>query len=916
MAQITATTGLVSGINYADIINQLMALEQRPVNSLQTRIDAINNQKLAYVDISARLTSLKLNGTTLKKPSTFQNATTSSSDEGVLTATASAGAAVGSYQFQVAQLVTTQQSITRGFADPNSTKVGAGTLSFELGGGELTQDNSLADLRGGQGVSRGVFKITDRSGASAIIDTTAAVSLSDVIKKINTTLDISVKASLNGDQIVLQDQSGKTASNLIVQDIGDGQVAADLGIVGTTATNEIDGTDINFLGKATSLAQINDGRGIRTAGSGNDFEITLGDGSTVDVAVTTAKSIGDVIDAINTAGGTKVKAEIDPGANGIKLTDLSGGGGAFQVAALNGSLAAQDLGIETTGVAGVIQGSPVLAGLGTVLISSLNGGQGFNLGTISVQSRSAVSGTDIDLSGAKSVADVLNTINTANVGVKASLNGAADGIQITDTSGGTGNLVIGDSTGTTAADFGLAGTYDINTTTVNGANLQRQWVSENTLLSDYNGGKGVTPGKFTIVNSTGASVTLDLTAGSAINLGDIIKDINVRDIGVTASINAKGDGLLLTDTAGGAEKLTVTDVSGTMAKDLNIAGVSTDGTTIDGSLEKSIDVTANDTLATLQTKINNLGWGVSASIINDGSTAAPYRLALNATNSGRNGRVVIDSGSTGLGTQTLVAAQNAAVFVGGAGASQPLLITASKNQLAGVIKGVNISLTGVSKDPVTLNVTSDISNVISQITTFTQTFNDMVDKIDSQSSFDSTTNTAGLLLGDSTVQQVETEMYNMLQTVNPNSGRYKQLADIGLTLGDGAKLVFDQDKFQAAYAADPQSVQDLFTTSSTTTVGTKSTTTTSGLGFKIEDVITDLTDPVSGLLTRENSTLDQRTTQFQDQITELNALIDQKRTRLQEQFANLESVLAGLQSQQQAIGQISTIKPLTTSTSK
>src|SRR5450432_4535462 len=177
MAQITATTGLVSGINYADIINQRMALEQRPVNSLQTRINAINNQKLAYVDISARLTSLKLNGTTLKKPSTFQNATTSSSDEGVLTATASAGAAVGSYQFQVAQLVTTQQSITRGFADPNSTKVGAGTLSFELGGGELTQDNSLADLRGGQGVSRGVFKITDRSGASAIIDTTAAVSL-------------------------------------------------------------------------------------------------------------------------------------------------------------------------------------------------------------------------------------------------------------------------------------------------------------------------------------------------------------------------------------------------------------------------------------------------------------------------------------------------------------------------------------------------------------------------------------------------------------------------------------------------------------------------------------------------------------------------------------------------------------------
>jgi flagellar hook-associated protein 2 len=906
MATITASTGLVSGINYGDIINQLMALEQAPVNTLQTRIDGINNQKLAYADLSTRLASLQLVGTTLKKPSSFQNATTTTSDPTVLTATASAGAAVGSYQFQVAQLVTSQQSISQGFADPNNAKVGAGTLTLELGGGEVSQDNSLSDLRGGQGVSRGQFKITDRSGATAVIDTTSAVTLADVVQKINTSLDISVKASLDGDTIVLQDVSGKTTSNLIVQDVGDGQVASDLGIAGSSATDTIQGTDINYLGQSTSLAQVNDGRGIRTAGGGNDFEITLGDGSKVDVNVAAANTIGDVIDAINTAGGSKLKADIVPGANGIQLTDLSGGGGTFQVTALNGSQAANDLGIETTGSGGVIAGSPILAGLGTVLISSLNGGQGFTLGTISVRSRAAASGTDIDLSGAKSVAGVINTINAANAGVKASLNSAGDGIQIADTSGGTGNLIIGDTSGTTAADFGLAGTYDVNTPVANGSNLHRQWVSENTLLSDYNGGQGVTPGKFTITNSAGATATLDLSSGNAINLGDIIDDINIRDMGVTASINATGDGLLLTDTAGGAGKLNVTDVSGTMAKDLNIAGTAT-ATTINGSMTKSVDVTANDTLATLQTKINALNFGVTASIINDGSASAPYRLALNATNSGSDGRIVIDAGTTSLNTQTLVSAQNAAVFVGGVGASQPLLITASKNLLSGVIKGVNITLTGVSSAPVTLNVSSDISNVVTQIQTFTQTFNDMIDKINSESQFDTTTNTAGLLLGDSTVQQMEQEVYAMLQTVNPDSGRYKELSDIGITLGDGAKIVFDQDKFTAAYAADPNSVESLFTSSSTSTVNGTSTTTTTGLGFAIENTMTDLNDPVNGLFTRENNTLDQRSQQFQDQITELNALIDQKRTRLQNQFANLESVLAGLQSQQQTIGQIKSV---------
>src|SRR3954454_4444284 len=182
MGRISSGVGLVSGINSKDIIDQLMAIESRPKDTLQTRIDSITQQKLAYTDLQTRLTGLKLSGTTLKKTSTFQNAATSSSDENVLTATASPGAAVGSYQFQVARLVTTQQGISRGFADFDNAKIGAGTISIEMGGGDLAQQNLLSELRGGEGVRRGIFKITDRSGATAVIDTTAAVNLDDVLK--------------------------------------------------------------------------------------------------------------------------------------------------------------------------------------------------------------------------------------------------------------------------------------------------------------------------------------------------------------------------------------------------------------------------------------------------------------------------------------------------------------------------------------------------------------------------------------------------------------------------------------------------------------------------------------------------------------------------------------------------------------
>src|SRR5690606_9018081 len=114
MGRITSGIGLVSGINSRDIIDQLMQIEGRSKTLLQQRIDKTNERKLAFTDLATRLTSLRISASTLKRPSTFTQAQTTSSNENVLTATAAAGASVGSYQFQVARLVTSQQSVSQG----------------------------------------------------------------------------------------------------------------------------------------------------------------------------------------------------------------------------------------------------------------------------------------------------------------------------------------------------------------------------------------------------------------------------------------------------------------------------------------------------------------------------------------------------------------------------------------------------------------------------------------------------------------------------------------------------------------------------------------------------------------------------------------------------------------------------------
>ena len=1029
MGRITSSVGLVSGINSADIIDQLMKLEERPKTLLQDRIETANEQKLAFTDISTRLTSLRITSSTFKRPSTFEGAATSSSNEDVLTATAANGAAIGSFQFQVARLVTSQQTVSKGFA-ATTAKMKAGTITIEQGGGELSSQTPLAQLNGGAGVRRGMFRITDKAGKSAVIDTTAAVTVDDVVKKINTSLDIGVRASVKGDQLVLTDQTGQ-AGTLGVQDLGDGFTAADLGLLTDTdgSANTITGADINYVGNLTALAQLNDGRGVRTAGAtGADFTVTFADNSTVSVTLgDDAKTIGAALEKINAASPTKLKAELLPGGNAIKLTDLTGGG-TFSVADAAGSKAATDLGIVTASSGGSVTGAPVIAGMNTVLLSGLNGGAGITLANLTITDRSGGNAT-IDLSAAKTVQDVLDAIsNAGGVNVTAKLKSSGNGIAIVDDSGGTGDMII--AAGATADALGLAGTFPNTVAVAEGKNLQRQWVSENTLLSTYNGGKGVPPGKFKIVNSNGVETTIDLAKEGITTLGHVMAEINTRTAttGVTASINANGDGLLLTDATTGGLKMKVEDIEGTSAADLRIKGEA-DATTkqINGTFEKTVDILATDTLSDVQTKINNLGFAVGATVINDGSGATPYRLSINARQTGRAGRVTFDAGATGLDTSTLVESQDAAVFIGGEGAAQPLLVTSSTNQLTGVVKGVTIDLHGVSTSPVTLNVTRSTDSLVESIGKFADSFNEMVTKIRELTKFDTETNERGLLLGDASIQRVEAEVYAMLRTVVPNAGRYKILQDIGLKVTvdpndpkAGTKLEFDEEKFRAAFATDPDAVKSLFTTAqnglATTTLldqlnsgrgvrraptgadfqakladgttvdislagadtlgdvistinaanntkikaeltstgslrvtdlttgatpfgltamngsqalidlglsGTAAGSVSNGaslgtvgdprnrgggIGYAFEARINSLIDPVSGVIPRENRSLDEKALQFQDRIENLDKVLTSKRERLQRQFANLETVLAGLQNQQQAIGQIQTIQ--------
>ena len=128
-----------------------------------------------------------------------------------------------------------------------------------------------------------------------------------------------------------------------------------------------------------------------------------------------------------------------------------------------------------------------------------------------------------------------------------------------------------------------------------------------------------------------------------------------------------GDGLLLVDTNSSVQQtsMKVEAVSGSTARDLGILKTADSiGGNIDGSYEKTIDLELTDTLEEVIAKINDADIDADASLLDTGSGAAPYRLVLSSSISGRDGDLVVDTGRGDLGFTELTQARNAKVFIG------------------------------------------------------------------------------------------------------------------------------------------------------------------------------------------------------------------------------------------------------------
>jgi len=153
MGRISTGIGLVSGINSKDIIDQLIKLESGPRTCCRFASIPPINQRIAYTDLQARLSSIRIFGQTIQKTQTFAAATATSSDEKRPHRTA-AKRRVGRRISVPGGAPRDHAAVRQQRIQPTSTpKVGAGTITIEQGGGEVSSPTLLSQLRGGQGIT-------------------------------------------------------------------------------------------------------------------------------------------------------------------------------------------------------------------------------------------------------------------------------------------------------------------------------------------------------------------------------------------------------------------------------------------------------------------------------------------------------------------------------------------------------------------------------------------------------------------------------------------------------------------------------------------------------------------------------------------------------------------------------------------
>jgi len=317
------------------------------------------------------------------------------------------------------------------------------------------------------------------------------------------------------------------------------------------------------------------------------------------------------------------------------------------------------------------------------------------------------------------------------------------------------------------------------------------------------------------------------------------------------------------------------------------------GTGADQTVTLSDDATLED----LQTGINDLGAGVTASIVNAGSETTPaYRLILTATASGASNGVTIVADGTTLdfsngggagGIDTLQAAQDAIAIVGDP-TLNPVTLQRSNNVLTDAIPGVTVSLlktTGTGT--VSVNVTRDNGAVKESIKKFATVYNDIVKFVNERTTYDVATKTGALFFTEPTAKGFLSQLRQALSAPVSGLTTYSSVGEIGFKTERDGVITVDDAKLDSVLSRNYGAVKSLFINQAGI----------AGVAQRVNVAIDTIDDVGTGSLTVRKNALVKQLSNLTVEIDRKEDALSVYEESLKRQYAALDGLLSRLKGQ-------------------
>lgn len=285
----------------------------------------------------------------------------------------------------------------------------------------------------------------------------------------------------------------------------------------------------------------------------------------------------------------------------------------------------------------------------------------------------------------------------------------------------------------------------------------------------------------------------------------------------------------------------------------------------------------DNTLAGLRDAINAGSLEVTATIVNlsDDLDNPDFRLLVSNDKTGTTTLALKDSGGADLLTSSNQGVD--AVFT-----VNGVEVTNSGNTISDFAPG--LALTIIGDGSATVSASNDLSGTSSKLGDLAAAYNTVVGRIGVHVG-----ENAGVLSGDVLIREAQ----NVLRSISSytGSGSVLSIADLGLELDDKGRMTFNAIKYSAT-GADFDAVKEFLGT------------TTTGFTGAIRRTIVDLADPANGQIQTAISFIQSSDAALSAQITRLQERIDVQIAALEAQFAAADTLLAGLESQQDLLSRL------------